>query len=107
MNPGTDDAEAAKVMKFDTIDELFAALGSGSVTTSDVVSKLSSQEVAPEIEQKIPAPATGPSSGVQVLGVGDLLTRMARCCSPIHGDEIVGYITRSRGLRSIGRAAQI
>ena len=98
LNPGTDDAEAAKVMKFDTIDELFAALGSGSVTISEVVSKLSSQEVAPEIEQKIPAPATGPSSGVEVLGVGDLLTRMAHCCSPIHGDEIVGYITRSRGV---------
>jgi GTP pyrophosphokinase len=33
-----------------------------------------------------------------VLGVGDLLTRMAQCCNPIHGDEITGYITRSRGV---------
>jgi GTP pyrophosphokinase len=38
------------------------------------------------------------SSNVQVLGVGDLLTRTARCCNPVPGDEIIGYITRSRGV---------
>ena len=40
----------------------------------------------------------GPASGSDVLGVGDLLTRMAQCCNPIRGDNIAGYITRSRGV---------
>ena len=43
-------------------------------------------------------PALGSGSGVNVLGVGDLLTRMASCCNPIRGDEIAGYITRGRGV---------
>ena len=40
----------------------------------------------------------GFNSGIEVLGVGDLLTRIAQCCSPINGDEIIGYITRNRGV---------
>ncbi|MCY4529116.1 MAG: ACT domain-containing protein, partial [Chloroflexi bacterium] len=39
-----------------------------------------------------------PESGIEVLGVGDLLTRMARCCNPIGGHAIIGYITRGRGI---------
>jgi GTP pyrophosphokinase len=36
--------------------------------------------------------------GIRVLGVGDLLTRLARCCNPVPGDDIVGYITRGKGV---------
>jgi GTP pyrophosphokinase len=39
-----------------------------------------------------------PATGVRVNGVGDLLTNLARCCNPLPGDEIVGYITRGRGV---------
>ena len=45
-----------------------------------------------------PLPAVVPGVGVEVLGVGDLYTRMAQCCTPVHGDEIAGYITRNRGV---------
>ena len=41
---------------------------------------------------------TAPTTGIQVLGVGDLLTRLASCCQPVSGDEIVGYVTRARGV---------
>ena len=92
------ETEAAPLMKFDTVDEFLSALGSGAVTISQVVGKLSPQEVTPQVESKVHPPATGPASGINVLGVGDLLTRMARCCTPIHGDKIIGYITRSRGV---------
>jgi guanosine-3',5'-bis(diphosphate) 3'-pyrophosphohydrolase len=92
------DDEVAVLMKFATVDEFMAALGSGAVTVSQVVNRLSTQEVKPEHEPQVAIPATGPSSGVEVLGVGDLLTRMARCCSPIQGDNIIGYVTRSRGV---------
>ncbi len=93
-----DDLEVAKLMKFDTTDEFFATLGSGSIAISQVVNKLAEQEVAPEEEQQVVLPLTGPASGIQVLGVGDLLTRIAQCCNPIAGEEIIGYITRGHGV---------
>ena len=43
-------------------------------------------------------PLSSPSSGISVLGVGNLLVRMARCCNPIPGDSIIGFVTRSRGV---------
>ncbi len=94
-----EDIEVARSMKLDTTDDFFAALGNGSITTTQVVKKLSSQEVKPQQEeQRVAFPSVGPGSGIEVLGVGDLLTRIAQCCSPIRGDEITGYITRSRGV---------
>ena len=98
LNMGINDLEVARLLKFDNADEFFAALGNGSVTVSQVVGNLSSESVAPEGEPQVAIPSTGPASGIEVLGVGDLLTRIARCCNPIHGDNIIGYITRSRGV---------
>ena len=92
------DLDVAKSMKFNTTDELFAALGSGSITTAQVVKKLALQEVKPQEEYEVTLPSAGPVSGIEVLGVGDLLTRIARCCNPIRGDSIIGYITRGRGV---------
>ena len=105
LNTALDDLEIAKLMKFDTIDEFFAALGSSTLTISQVVNRLSSQEVTPEVEEPpIALPPKGPASGIEVLGVGDLLTTMGRCCNPIHGDEIIGYITRNSGVTVHRRA---
>ena len=98
LDTSLDDLEVAHLMSFGTADEFFAALGNGTVTTSQVVKMLSSLEVAPQEDQAIALPATGPASGIEVVGVGELLTRMATCCSPIHGDDIIGYITRDRGV---------
>ena len=98
LNVGMTDLEIAKLMKLDQVEEFFAALGNGTITIAQVVSKLSSDSLAPEKNVQIKVPAVGPASGIEVLGVGDLLTRMARCCSPIQGEEIIGYITRSRGV---------
>ena len=97
LTTSLEDLELAKLMDFGTADEFFEALGNGSITTTQVVNRLSSQEVKPE-EQELVLPTSGPASGIQVLGVGDLLTNLARCCNPIHGDEIIGYITRNRGV---------
>ena len=97
LNTSLEDLEVAKLMDFKTTDDLFQALGNGSVTTTQVVNKLSSQEVKPE-EHEPELPTSGPASGIEVLGVGDLLTNIARCCNPIRGDPIIGYITRNRGV---------
>lgn len=93
-----DDPRASELMGFATTDEFHASLGSGATTTAQVVHKLSPKHVPMLKQQHIVNTSIGPASGVKVLGVGDLLTRMAHCCSPIYGDNIVGYITRSRGV---------
>jgi GTP pyrophosphokinase len=96
---GMDDLEVAQAMKFGTTDELYAALGSGAISTTQVVIRLPSREgTKPQQEPIISLPHTGPSSAIEVQGVGDLYTRIAQCCNPISGDEITGYITRSRGV---------
>ncbi len=98
LNTDLDDVEVARSMNMASTDDFFAALGSGAITTAQVVKKLASQEIKPQDEHLVALPSTGPGSGITVLGVGDLLTRMAQCCGPIRGDRITGYITRSRGV---------
>ncbi len=93
-----DEAKAVDLMKLGSAEELFAALGTGSITASQLAAKLTSQKSKPQEEYQISIPTTGPSTGMEVLGVGDLLTRIARCCAPIRGDEIIGFITRNRGV---------
>src|SRR5205807_6506994 len=81
-----------------TADDILAQLGYGDLTLHQIVNKLG---LLHEEEDLIPlhAPPLPPQPGqVRVLGVGDLLTRLAPDCSPAPGDEIVGYITRNRGV---------
>ena len=98
LNTDLQDFEVAIGIGFKSTEEFFIALGKGSISTTDVLSRLSNQDIEPDQEYSSTLPVTGPGSGIQVLGVGDLLTRMASCCSPIRGDEIIGYITRNRGV---------
>ena len=93
------EADAAKALKFDNVDALYVALGRGDITAAQVETRL-----APHHEPAIiPAthhiqPPESPTTGIKVLGVGDLLTRTGRCCNPVPGDTIIGYITRVRGI---------
>ncbi|MBM3935088.1 MAG: bifunctional (p)ppGpp synthetase/guanosine-3',5'-bis(diphosphate) 3'-pyrophosphohydrolase [SAR202 cluster bacterium] len=98
LNLSLEDTDVAKLMKMDSPDDLYAALGNGSLAISQVISKVTAQEAKPPEEHAVVVPLVGPASGIQVLGVGDLLTRMARCCNPIAGDAIIGYVTRGRGV---------
>ena len=104
LNTDLDDIQVARSMNVDSTEEFFAALGAGEITTAQVVNRLASQEIKPQEDGLVALPAKGPGSGITVLGVGDLLTRMAQCCNPIRGDEITGYITRNRGV-TVHRAA--
>ena len=100
LNAPMSDSEAAEMVGIAKVEDFFAALGDGSVTVNQVVQKLSNKEAENIVEIKPAAalPSILPSSAIEVLGVGDLLTSIARCCNPINGDEIAGYITRSRGV---------
>src|SRR5688500_16361913 len=79
-------------------DDCYAAIGYGAVSSASVVSKL---EIHDDVEITLPMeaqPAAPSTTGVKVKGVGDLLVRFAKCCSPIPGDDITGYVTRGKGV---------
>ncbi len=91
--------EVARLYNFDTADDFFAAVGYGAISAQQVVMRLG---VVDDGQTALPtvAPASMPArtGGVRVKGVGDLLVRFARCCHPIPGDPIVGFITRGKGV---------
>ncbi len=90
--------EIAQQHRFREVDDFFAAIGYGAVSPASVVAKL---EIHDDVEITLPevAPPSSPATtGVRVKGVGDLLVRFAKCCSPIPGDEITGYVTRGKGV---------
>ena len=91
--------EIATLMGYASLDDFFAGLGNGSLSMRQVVGKLTDLVAEPEEDEPTSVVALPePESGIEVLGVGDLLTRMARCCNPIGGHAIIGYITRGRGI---------
>ena len=96
--------DVAKQEGYATIDELAAAVGFGHVATAQVVGRLVAPTSAgPSIQpEPVGVPKVvgkrGEEPGVQVKGSRDLLMQLSRCCNPVPGDRILGYITRGRGL---------
>ena len=96
--------EVAKQEGYETTDELTIAIGFGHIATAQVVNRLITP--ASETSPALPEPSTsqkvlssrGGEQGVQVKGGRDLLMQLSRCCNPVPGDRILGYITRGRGL---------
>jgi len=91
-------AEMAALYKMTSADDFYAAIGYGAISAQQVVMRLG---VIDDTETALPPVAPPPverPGGVRVKGVGDLLIRFARCCHPIPGDPIVGYITRGKGV---------
>ncbi|HLJ60453.1 MAG TPA: bifunctional (p)ppGpp synthetase/guanosine-3',5'-bis(diphosphate) 3'-pyrophosphohydrolase [bacterium] len=87
-------------------DELYAALGNGDVSLLHVVQALRGAPAVEEEQAPLPPaapPAATTARGIRVRGVDNVLMRFGRCCSPLPGDRVVGYITRGRGV-SIHRA---
>ncbi|MQF69638.1 bifunctional (p)ppGpp synthetase/guanosine-3',5'-bis(diphosphate) 3'-pyrophosphohydrolase, partial [SAR202 cluster bacterium AD-804-J14_MRT_500m] len=97
LNMKIDDQLLISTFRYEALDDFYVNLGSGGITINQVVRRLTSGEDATE-QSHSSLPLTSPGSGIIVLGVGDLLTRIGQCCSPLPGDDIVGFITRSRGV---------
>lgn len=108
--------EVAQKLKLSSEDDLLASLGYGGITTHGIMSKLielhkqelqetTSPDISKLLSELKPSQGTVKKSshGILVEGEGGLLVRLARCCNPIPGDPIVGYITRGRGV-SVHRA---
>ncbi len=91
----------AKVFKYDSLEDFYAAIGEGGITPHQIALKLAAEEEHPKV---ITTVTSKPSvSAIKVRGVGDLLTHLAQCCHPVPGDAIIGYVTRTRGV-SVHRA---
>lgn len=95
--------EVARSMSLKTVDNLLISIAYRKVTPLQVMGKLApapQQEEPDREETSLPEkPRRKPTEeGIRVLGANDVLTRMARCCNPVPGEEIVGYITRGRGI---------
>jgi GTP pyrophosphokinase len=95
------EGELLKAFKQDSLDDLLAALGYGGVSSAAIPTRLA-HLVHRDEEPPLPAAdGVAPprvSLAVRVLGTGDLLTTIARCCNPVPGDAILGFVTRSRGV---------
>ena len=90
--------DLAKELDYDNTDDFLAAVGYGGITPHQIATKLAGEPEEPPAARPTAAPARHKGSGIQVLGVGDLLTQLAQCCHPVPGDDIIGYITRSHGI---------
>ncbi|MDZ4721242.1 MAG: bifunctional (p)ppGpp synthetase/guanosine-3',5'-bis(diphosphate) 3'-pyrophosphohydrolase [Roseiflexaceae bacterium] len=96
--------EIASEVGVKTIEELFAQIGSGDVTARTVAQRLMAHrtpiaELAPEIPQINQTNGHKPDpQGIRVRGVDGVMARMAKCCNPVTGEPIAGFITRGRGI---------
>lgn len=103
--------EASLESKFHGIDEMLADVGYGKTMPDTIVKKIfppSEEEATQKPESRIGqlinritqrAPTTKPTgNGVVVDGIGDIMVNYAKCCNPLPGDGIVGFVTRGRGL---------
>ena len=93
----------AQQFRFDKLEDFLAALGRGDVKPAQILNAVQDL-VEPSLRETRPLPGTRPPErrrapgGISIEGVGNLLTRMARCCNPLPGDAIVGFITRGQGI---------
>ena len=100
-------SDVAAQMRYEGVESLYAAVGEGHVSTQSVIEKVLAllQTDAEADEAELPFTPKGrarqlrPSdSGVLVRGAPDILVKLAKCCTPVPGDEIVGFVTRGTGV---------
>lgn len=101
---------AASKVSINSIDDLYASIGYGSITLNQVVSKLREfyneyfkiTDEAGYLESKMQQPqqkkSHKPTQGIVVKGVDNIKVRFSKCCNPVPGDDIIGFITRGRGV---------
>ncbi len=89
---------ATSYYKHETIDDFLAAIGYGAISAQQVVMRLGVLDDGQITLPTVAPPQPARTGGVRVKGVGDLLVRFAKCCHPIPGDPIAGFITRGKGI---------
>ncbi|MDY6795895.1 MAG: bifunctional (p)ppGpp synthetase/guanosine-3',5'-bis(diphosphate) 3'-pyrophosphohydrolase [Actinomycetota bacterium] len=105
------DSVAREEYSFASLDDLYASIGSGKTSPQQVVSRVSARlepgerppEQEPAVQKKRKRRPLAYTKGVRVEGVDNVLVRIAHCCNPVPYDNIVGFVTRGRGV-SVHRA---
>lgn len=95
-----------KELGFDQVEEVLAAIGYGKLSAGQVITRVVPQEKLRTQEQQKPGPIgqvldkirKKPSSAIKIQGIEDIMVRFAKCCNPLPGDAVVGFITRGRGV---------
>jgi guanosine-3',5'-bis(diphosphate) 3'-pyrophosphohydrolase len=92
--------QVASDLGFPSTEDLLASIGYGKTSVQHVLGKVAPAALLEPAAEPKPKTGTRPKveSSVRIRGVDDLLVRFARCCAPVPGDAIVGFITRGRGL---------
>jgi RelA/SpoT family (p)ppGpp synthetase len=97
--------DVAERLRYASVDELLLAIGHGDRSSQSVASAALSieREKAPPEEPPVPPSVPVPSvkrvtSGLSLDGVKDILGKRARCCNPVPGDRVIGYVSRGRGI---------
>ncbi|MGN6443835.1 RelA/SpoT family protein [Amnibacterium sp.] len=97
----------ATSMRYEDVSALYAAVGEGHVSTQSIIERVLAQlqDTQEADEPEFEAPTTGrqramrsSDSGVLVRGAPDILVKLAKCCTPVPGDEILGFVTRGSGV---------
>jgi len=87
---------------FENVNQFFAAIGRGDISIQSVINKIAPEKVSSpkdvSILEKFISRARGSAKGVRVQGLDNLLINFAKCCQPVPGDKILGFITRGRGV---------
>ncbi|MCZ7686181.1 MAG: bifunctional (p)ppGpp synthetase/guanosine-3',5'-bis(diphosphate) 3'-pyrophosphohydrolase [Sandaracinaceae bacterium] len=97
-------ADVAAALRYPGLEELYAAVGYGDRSTHSVASAALSIELEkappppPPMEEPAPAPSKQVARGVRINRVDEVVGRRARCCNPVPGDDVVGFVTRGRGI---------
>ena len=96
----------AESFSLKTVDDLFSSVGYGKISAKKILTRVVHKESTEPLPKKQPmeriaeeaAKKSKEKHSVKVRGVDDLLVRFARCCSPVPGDNVIGFITRGRGI---------
>jgi GTP pyrophosphokinase len=88
----------ARDLNYKSPDEMFIELGNGDLSVNKIIRQFSQHEETKEIFEITPSVKATPSTNaIEVVGLKGMLSSMARCCNPMPGDPVIGFITRGRG----------
>ncbi|MDO3376592.1 RelA/SpoT family protein [Geoalkalibacter halelectricus] len=101
-----DMARGIKELGFDQVEDVLAAIGYGKLSAGQVTARVVPQERLRGAEEQKPSRLgqvidkirKKPSSAIKIQGIEDIMVRFAKCCGPLPGDAVVGFITRGRGV---------